>query len=1582
MQVQATPEPALQTQAAAAVQHNGAAPGQHTVLTKDKLAQIVMAIKAMRAKGATEENSEEYAKLMKIMRYVSAQQQLQQQQSQQQLGATSDATTNGTDTNGTGTPTPLAISTPAPTQASADTQTPAMPAQKPDLSQQPAQFSADDISKLRKQIQAFRLMSKNMPLPPQLRQELWASNIPDEEKRLLDTPPAGLDSVAGGVVEAVHSELQQQQQQQQEQQQQQQQQSTSGSTASSTESVPGVGNVKVQLVLPPLPQSISFVSPHLLLKEKLDAVGEQGARLQRLLVPSITPSGLDVCGMAEERERRREARIEYRIKELSELPANIGDEQIDIASEQDGRYARPGLVSNVGSSAKLKALIELKALGLRHKQRALRAEVVRSITRASQLGVAGDRSALRRMKKQSQREARLTEKMERQQRQDRERREQDQHKQQLQVITTHGLGLVNWHKAHQQRLGKLGRSVLAFHTHAEREEQKRKERIARERIQALKAGDEEAYLKLVDKEKDTRISHLLSQTDQYLNTLIEAVHQQQQAMPHGQEQAAAGDNVPSWLADNAEMDAEDANAAQSKDYYSVAHRIIEPITQQPSILIGGTLKEYQLRGLEWMVSLYNNRLNGILADEMGLGKTIQTISLVTYLIEKKQQNGPFLIIVPLSTITNWILEFEKWAPSVKVIGYKGNPVQRRVLQQQIRRQEFQVLLTTYDYIIKDRPVLSKVKWIHMIIDEGHRMKNAHSKLAFTLTTYYSTRYRLILTGTPLQNNLPELWALLNFILPRIFSSAESFDEWFNAPFAGAGGQDKIELNEEEQLLVIKRLHKVLRPFLLRRLKKDVEVDLPDKIEHVIKCSMSAVQSRLYHQMRKFGTLFRGVESDKHGGSRSSQSSLNNTIMQLRKICNHPFVYDEVEGRINPSRTNNNLLYRTAGKFELLDRVLAKLLATNHKVLIFFQMTQVMTIMEDFLTWRGIRSLRLDGSTSDEVRREHMHVFNAPDSPFKVFLLSTRAGGQGLNLQTADTVVIFDSDWNPSADAQAMDRAHRIGQKNEVRILRLITHNSVEETILSRAEFKRDLDGKVIQAGKFDNKSTAEERESFLRSLLKADDNDADSDTEDLANSDEELNDMLARSDEERMVFARMDEERSARELKEWQDAGNSGSPPDRLFTDSELPEEYRHDYDPVEERRKKEEEATRDKSRHTKRVYYDDGLSEEQWLDALEDDDVDIDEVIAKKREKQDRLRKRREEKLLQQHLRSKLGDGEAGMDDSGQISEAASEPLPDGTPRKRGRPRRSVSGTSSAAETPGASSAMADDANGEDVSVMAGAESGVATPSNGRRTGRKRIRLAGAGADDSLSASATGASTPTGASRKARRKAGPADLLPPEERARLEAVFDAAFKAAEACLDPEYGRRRCDLFLDLPSKRDYPDYYMIIRQPIAMKTIRKRVKALHYASVADFHKDWKLMFDNARTYNEEGSFVYVDACEMQNALEDALEKMTGESYHTPIATQSPLPPAFSAALQQHQPQPQPQHQPAGGIAISESANPPPVLEQQPHQQHQPLNDPTHGLQIVNAPAAGLALGPAPNPASQPSDSVPAVPFTGSEQGQ
>jgi SWI/SNF-related matrix-associated actin-dependent regulator of chromatin subfamily A protein 2/4 len=290
---------------------------------------------------------------------------------------------------------------------------------------------------------------------------------------------------------------------------------------------------------------------------------------------------------------------------------------------------------------------------------------------------------------------------------------------------------------------------------------------------------------------------------------------------------------------------EDDEYDAKESYYSIAHRIREPITEQSKMLVGGTLKPYQLQGLEWLVSLYNNNLNGILADEMGLGKTIQTIALIVYLIESKKVPGPSLIIVPLSTLSNWSSEFQRWAPEVTVIQYKGLPHVRKMLGQTIRANRFNVLLTTYEYIMRDRSILSKVPWKYLIVDEGHRMKNHHCKLTQILNTYYiNAPHRLLLTGTPLQNNLPELWALLNFILPTIFKSATTFTDWFNAPFATLPSE-KVELNHEETLLIIRRLHKVLRPFLLRRLKKEVESQLPDKVS-ITFCLYIRPSKRKYH----------------------------------------------------------------------------------------------------------------------------------------------------------------------------------------------------------------------------------------------------------------------------------------------------------------------------------------------------------------------------------------------------------------------------------------------------------------------------------------------------------------------------------------------------------------------------------------------------------------------------------------------------------------------------------------------------------------------------------------------------------------
>ncbi|KAL0091218.1 SNF2 family N-terminal domain-containing protein [Phycomyces blakesleeanus] len=1187
-------------------------------------------------------------------------------------------------------------------------------------------FTQNQLAALKYQILAYKHISKNIPLPPTLQQAVLSPSSLDLTKDLGLQRPQETSS----------------------------QQSPAAVQSPALSATPK----PVPTESPPVkkPQYNAYASPYNLLKKPISSY-THASRQQRLLIPSITPVGIDTQALMEEREEGVKKRVTY---QMSLLEEKLGPVETRIAALTEE------IKSADSNRPKLKALIELKTLRLMQKQRKLREEMTSGMARSTILAVSSDRIAYRRMKKVSLRDARMTEKIERQQRIDREQREKQKHMDYLQTICDHGRDMVGMHKAWQARQSKLGRAVVQFHQHIEKEEQKKAERITKERIRALKNDDEEAYMKLIDEAKDTRLTQLLKQTGTFLSSLTKAVVDQQNdsISKHGFEQEPIKDEG-----------APDPDA--KVDYFQVTHRVKEEVSQ-PSMLVGGTLKEYQVKGLQWMVSLYNNHLNGILADEMGLGKTIQTISLITYLIERKKQNGPFLIIVPLSTLTNWHLEFDKWAPSVSKIVYKGMPLVRRNLQMDIRRGDFQVLLTTFEYIIKDRPALSKVKWLHMIVDEGHRMKNTNSKLTLTLRQYYHTRYRLILTGTPLQNNLPELWALLNFILPKIFKSVKSFEEWFNTPFSTQGVQDKIDLNEEEQLLIIKRLHKVLRPFLLRRLKKDVESELPDKVEHVIKCKFSALQAKLYSQMKKNGTMYKASREGKTG-----IKGLSNTLMQLRKICNHPFVFEEIENTINPIRQSNELLYRTSGKFELLDRMLPKLRQTGHRVLIFFQMTRIMSIMEDFMNLRGFPYLRLDGSTKSDDRSQLLQLFNAPDSPYFIFLLSTRAGGLGLNLQTADTVVIFDSDWNPHQDLQAQDRAHRIGQTKEVRIFRLICANSIEENILARANYKLDIDGKVIQAGKFDNRSTDEDREAFLRSLLE-DKNDEDPELEaDEEMDDEELNEMLKRSDQELVIFKRIDAERARAEMDLYRRMGGRGKKPERLIQDDELPDIYNQEEDLVHENINGLLEYGRGQ-RVKESIRYDDGLTEEQWVEALEDENVDMNDL------------------LVQGEKRHPDGPGQIGfVEEIGETSSrrgrrklaaqiARFEEM-DGMPKKRGRPKKWEPEVDN-------------------------------------------------------------------------------NPLPPPIRQQMTEIFDRCYKAVEQATeeDEHSYRQRCSLFMDLVSKRDYPLYYTMIKSPIAMKMIKKRIHSPYYKTIAQFRADFHLMFDNARTFNEEGSVVYQDADEMQVRLE------------------------------------------------------------------------------------------------------------------
>ncbi|XP_010557504.1 PREDICTED: protein CHROMATIN REMODELING 5 isoform X2 [Tarenaya hassleriana] len=499
---------------------------------------------------------------------------------------------------------------------------------------------------------------------------------------------------------------------------------------------------------------------------------------------------------------------------------------------------------------------------------------------------------------------------------------------------------------------------------------------------------------------------------------------------------------------------------------------LRKLEEQPEWLRGGKLRDYQLEGLNFLVNSWLNDTNVILADEMGLGKTVQSVSMLGFLQNAQQISGPFLVVVPLSTLANWAKEFRKWLPDMNIIVYVGTRASREVCQQYEfyndkkvgRPIKFNALLTTYEVVLKDKAVLSKIKWCYLMVDEAHRLKNCEAQLYTTLLEF-STKNKLLITGTPLQNSVEELWALLHFLDPDKFKNKDEFVQNY---------KNLSSFNENE----LANLHKELRPHILRRVIKDVEKSLPPKIERILRVEMSPLQKQYYKWIleRNFHDLNKGV--------RGNQVSLLNIVVELKKCCNHPFLFESADhgygGDINDG-TKLERIILSSGKLVILDKLLVKLRETKHRVLIFSQMVRMLDILAEYLSLRGFQFQRLDGSTKAELRQQAMDHFNAPGSDDFCFLLSTRAGGLGINLATADTVIIFDSDWNPQNDLQAMSRAHRIGQQDVVNIYRFVTSKSVEEDILERAKRKMVLDHLVIQ--KLNAEGRLEKKETKKGSLF-------------------------------------------------------------------------------------------------------------------------------------------------------------------------------------------------------------------------------------------------------------------------------------------------------------------------------------------------------------------------------------------------------------------------------------------------------------------------------------------------------------------
>ncbi|XP_062451236.1 chromodomain-helicase-DNA-binding protein 1-like isoform X2 [Rhea pennata] len=459
-------------------------------------------------------------------------------------------------------------------------------------------------------------------------------------------------------------------------------------------------------------------------------------------------------------------------------------------------------------------------------------------------------------------------------------------------------------------------------------------------------------------------------------------------------------------------------------------------------LTGIKLRPYQIEGVKWLVQCYEVQRGCILGDEMGLGKTCQTISLLTYLAQKLTNKESFLILCPLSVLSNWKEELERFAPGLSFVTYVGNKEERAKLQGNLKGQSnFHVLLTTYEICLKDAVFLKCFKWAALVVDEAHRLKNQSSLLHRTLSEF-SVGFNLLLTGTPIQNCLQELYSLLSLIDPDIFprEQVKEFVEYYQG----------VEKESEPA----KELHNLLQPFLLRRVKSEVAAELPKKMEVVLYHGMSALQRKYYKAI-----LMKDL--DAFESETGSKVTLQNVLVQLRKCVAHPYLFNGVEPE--PFEIGDHIV-EASGKLYLLDKLLSFLYAGGHRVLLFSQMTQLLDILQDYMDYRGYSYERLDGSVRGEER--HLAIKNFGQQPIFIFLLSTRAGGVGMNLTAADTVIFTDSDFNPQNDLQAIARAHRIGQHKPVKIIRLIGRDTIEEIIYRRAASKLRLTNAIVEGGQF------------------------------------------------------------------------------------------------------------------------------------------------------------------------------------------------------------------------------------------------------------------------------------------------------------------------------------------------------------------------------------------------------------------------------------------------------------------------------------------------------------------------------------
>ncbi|KAI9262698.1 P-loop containing nucleoside triphosphate hydrolase protein [Sporodiniella umbellata] len=499
--------------------------------------------------------------------------------------------------------------------------------------------------------------------------------------------------------------------------------------------------------------------------------------------------------------------------------------------------------------------------------------------------------------------------------------------------------------------------------------------------------------------------------------------------------------------------AEIRKAADTENYASHELKV------QPKYMDGGILMPHQMEALNWLLFQWEKQQPCVLADDMGLGKTIQIISFL-YVLFRKYNIYPFIIVVPNSTATNWVREFQKWAPDMAVVPFFGMSASRHLaLENEIfdsnQNLKCHAIVATYEAVLEPSK-LQKIFWPVMIVDESQRLKNDESYL-FKALNGFNKDQSVLLTGTPLQNNLRELFNIMHFIRPK--------------DFHGEQAEDYSNMSRSQ----VDELHGRLRPYFLRRTKEEILKTLPPKHEIIVPLSMSPLQKEVYKSC-----LSRDIESILGTTNYKRSKGLTSIFMNLRKTLNHPFLIDGVETPCSSAQETQQAMIDACEKLKFFHQMLPKLRAKGHRVLLFSTMTRALDIIDDYLTHEEIDFVRLDGTDSERDRVRSIDAFNAPKSKLDVFLLSTRAGGVGINLATADTVIIWDSDFNPYADLQAIGRAHRIGQTKMVLIYRFMTRLSVEERILQIGRKKMALEHVVVEKMSTLEEDTVDDIESILK----------------------------------------------------------------------------------------------------------------------------------------------------------------------------------------------------------------------------------------------------------------------------------------------------------------------------------------------------------------------------------------------------------------------------------------------------------------------------------------------------------------------